>query len=343
MSHTKHTSLLTRDEFRNKVFARDNHVCVVCKASTKLDAHHVLERRLWSDGGYYIDNGASVCEPCHILAEATLISCETLREKCGVKTPVIPSHLYPDEVWDKWGNLVLPNGMRMKGELFYDESVQKVLQPVLHLFTDRVKYPRTYHFSWSPGATKDDRVLTDLSGFVGEEVVVTVKMDGENTTMYRDGLHARSLTYDPHPSRNRVRALQAALSSDIPEDMRVCGENLFAAHSIHYTELPSHFLMFSMWKQNKCLSWDETVEWAGLLDLQVVPTLYRGPWNERLIKGLFQPTYNGNVCEGYVVRPTREFSYSEFRRVVGKYVRPNHVTTHGHWMRSRLELNGIKE
>ena len=53
--------LLSRDEFREGVFERDGHKCVVCKEQGK-DAHHILERRLFNDGGYYLDNGATLCE-----------------------------------------------------------------------------------------------------------------------------------------------------------------------------------------------------------------------------------------------------------------------------------------
>lgn len=38
--------LLTRTDFRESVFKRDNYSCVVCKAKgVKLDAHHIIERR----------------------------------------------------------------------------------------------------------------------------------------------------------------------------------------------------------------------------------------------------------------------------------------------------------
>jgi 5-methylcytosine-specific restriction endonuclease McrA len=46
--------LLTRDEFRNAVFERDGHRCVICgneaREGVRLDAHHIIERRLWTDG-----------------------------------------------------------------------------------------------------------------------------------------------------------------------------------------------------------------------------------------------------------------------------------------------------
>lgn len=323
------SALLTRSQFREAVFARDNYLCVLCKFPA-VDAHHILERRLWSDGGYYIDNGASLCESHHIQAESTEIGCEVLRGACKIRTPCLPPHLYLDQNYDKWGNPILDNGQRMSGELFHDESVQKVLQPFLHLFTQRVKYPRTYHLPWSPTPSNDDRIISSLERLQDEEIVVTVKMDGENTTLYSDYIHARSLDYTVHESRNRVRALWSEVGYNIPEGWRVCGENLCVAHSIHYKRLPDYFLMFSIWNdRNVCLSWADTIEWAELIGVQPVPVLYRGPWDEKILRKLYTPLLNEDECEGYVVRVAREFHYKEFRHVVGKYVRAGHVPQHG--------------
>jgi len=336
--------LLTRDEFREGVFARDGHRCVGCGAPA-VDAHHIIERKLWPDGGYFLDNGASVCEACHLRAESTEISCDDLRTGCGIARAHLPDHFATDEVVDKWGNPILPNGQRLRGELFDDESVQKVLAPVLHLFTARVKYPRTFHLPWSPGATSDDRVMPDPDQALGGgEVVVTEKVDGECTTMYRDYLHARGVDYAAHPSRNRVCALHAALAHDIPDGWRVCGENLYAQHSIAYAELPAHFLVFSIWDdRNECLSWDDTVLWAKLLGLHVVPVLHRGPWNERSVRALDDGSTSclGGAREGYVVRKAGGFHYRAFRRSVAKYVRRDHVQTDDHWKAREVVPNRL--
>lgn len=306
------------------------------------DAHHIIERRLFPDGGYYLDNGVSVCGDCHLRAESTTLGCTELREMAGITTVVLPPHLYRDQEYDKWGNPVLPNGTRLRGELFWDSSVHKVLRPVWPLFTSHVKYPRTYHLPWSPGVGKDDRIIdsADLDAFRGRDVVVTVKMDGENTTMYQDYIHARSLEYSPHPSRDRVKALHAQLAHNIPPEWRVCGENLFAKHSIHYNNLSHFFQVFSVWDEmNVCLDWEETKVYSELLGLVTVPVLYQGPWDEKLIRGIYQDNYAGDECEGYVVRPSGEFHYAQFRRVVGKYVRANHVHTHAFWMQQTIVEN----
>jgi hypothetical protein len=339
------TSLMTRDEFREAVFARDQHLCVVCGAKA-VDAHHIMERRLFPDGGYYLDNGASLCEKHHLDAERTLISAQDLRDRIGAAV-VLPPHLYTDEQYDKWGNILLPNGQRLRGELFDDPSVNRVLDPVLSEFTTRVKYPRTWHLPWSPGATDDDRILDDTVALQGE-IVMTLKMDGEQTTIYPDGhVHARSIDTESHPSRDYVRGLAGRIAHELPRTWRICGENLYAKHSIKYEHLDSYFQVFSIWENLRCLSWKETEEWCSLLGLTTVPVLFWGQWDgedeERLHSWWkVNNRYAGDDHEGYVVRAAADFHFREFRTRVAKYVRSQHVQTHGHWMRSALEVNGLR-
>ena len=135
--------LLTRDQFREAVFNRDKHTCVVC-AKPGIDAHHILERRLFTDGGYYLNNGVTLCSDCHKAAESTSLTCEELRQRAGITVQCLPEHLEADGVYDKWGNPLIPNGQRFRGELFDEEGVQRALRDHLYLFTKRVKYPRTY-------------------------------------------------------------------------------------------------------------------------------------------------------------------------------------------------------
>jgi len=330
--------LLTRDDFREQVFKRDNHKCVFCDKEA-VDAHHIIERRLWPDGGYYLSNGASVCEDHHLECEMTTISVEEVREACGIRKFVLPPHLYTDQQYDKWGNIVLPNGQRLKGELFFDESVQKILDKggVLSLFTTHIKYSRTYHLPWSPGLHDDDRMMPNTDGFIGKHVVVTEKMDGENTTMYRDHIHARSVDSGNHPSRGWVKNFWSQIRHDIPEGWRVCGENMYAKHSIFYDNLPSYFLGFSIWNErNECLSWEDTLEWFDLLGIIPVPIISHGTYDERLIRKVTE-NYIGDCThhEGYVIRIADSFPVSQFRNVVGKYVRKDHIRTVTHWMRGK--------
>lgn len=332
--------LLTRDQFREGVFARDGHKCVFCDKPAK-DAHHILERRLWPDGGYYLDNGASVCEEHHLACERTAISVEDVRYASAITKVIVPPHLYDDHIYDKWGNPILEDGRRGKGELFFDESVQKVLKEggVLDLFTSKVKYPRTNHLPWSPGVNDDDRVMNDLSYFEGKRVIVTKKMDGENTTMYCDGIHARSLDSRGGEDRAWVKQFWSTIAHDIPQDWRICGENLWAEHSIHYSDLESYFMGFSVWNErNVCLSWDDTLEYFVLLGISPVPVIYDGIWDEKKIKGL-EKVLDFSKDEGYVIRLADAFEYKDFKRSIAKYVRKGHVQTTKHWRAGRAFIS----
>ncbi len=336
--------LLPRDEFRESVFKRDGYCCVVCKSGGKLDAHHIMERRLFDDGGYYINNGATLCEPCHILAEQTKISPKELYEKIGIEKYPLPDDFYDDYEYTKWGDICLSNGTRLKGPLFFDESVQKILKSggFLESYSKYVKYQRTYHLPWSESKTNDDRTLENTEHLKGKNVVVTVKMDGENTTIYSDGYcHARSVDAESHWTQSYVRNLAGKIGYELPDGWRICGENLYAKHSIKYTDLEDYFLMFSIWNEkNICLSWKDTIEWSQLLGLKTVPVLYQGIYDESLIKNLWNDIKNNH--EGYIIRLENSFNYSMFKKSVAKFVRLNHVQTSHHWKRENIEKNNLK-
>lgn len=337
-------NLLTRDTFRESVFKRDNYNCIICNKPAK-DAHHIIERRLFSDGGYYIDNGASLCEEHHIEAEKTTLSCDTIREKANIKNIIIPDHFYKEYSYDKWGNIILPNQTRVKGELFYDESVQKILKEgnVLNTFQKYIKYQRTYHLPWS-NLLKDDRILKDDTNFKDKNVVVTLKMDGENTNFYNDYVHARSLEYTPHETRNKVKGIWSNISYLIDENMRICGENLYAKHTIYYEDLPSYFMIFSIWIDNICLSWKETKEYAEIFNLPTVPVIYEGIYNKDEIIKSFEPFKDKH--EGYVIRLADEFTYMDFKKSIAKYVQESFKymvnNAHGHWINKKIEVNKLK-
>jgi len=174
---------------------------------------------------------------------------------------------------------------------------------------------------------------------MGKEVVITEKMDGENTTLYRDYLHARSIDSPHHPSRDLIKRFHAEIAFNIPEGWRICGENMYARHSIAYNNLPHHFLGFSIWNEkNECLSWEETVEWFKLLGIVPVPVLYEGVLTDEVLKDIVSGL-DLKHQEGFVIRVAGRFRYENFARCVAKYVRPNHIQTTRHWRRQKIIPN----
>jgi hypothetical protein len=198
------------------------------------------------------------------------------------------------------------------------------------------KYYRTKHLPTSPGFTGDDERLIDTIYFDNEEVVVTEKIDGENSTIYSDGsFHARSIDSGSAPWRSYVATEAARLSTyNLPENMRICGENMYAKHSIGYDNLETYFYAFNIWEDDYCLPWKQTLEWLELLELKHPPIIYEGKFDINKIQQAFEKYIEFKEVEGYVVRRTHGFLGNSFAENVCKYVRAGHVTTDSHWSKT---------
>ena len=115
----ENNKLLSREDFKRLVFERSNGKCCVpgCQEDA-VDAHHIIERHLFSDNGYYLSNGAGLCAKHHLDAENGVISPKELLEINNIDKEdiVVPDSLglsredyiellYNGEL-DKWGELV---------------------------------------------------------------------------------------------------------------------------------------------------------------------------------------------------------------------------------------------
>jgi hypothetical protein len=204
------------------------------------------------------------------------------------------------------------------------------------------KYPTTPHIPFSPGVSRQDKVLRSLSHFEGRPVVITSKRDGENTNLYSDGFHAKSVDSRHHASRDWVAAWHAQFAHDIPEGWRICGENLYALHSISYTDLTSYFEGFSVWDEtNTALDWDTTLDIFRLLDIEPVPVKWRGIFDEKVIHQLVREL-DTEVEEGLVMRLAGRFHFDDFAQSLAKWVRKDHVQTNDHWMHQAIVPNQLR-
>jgi ATP-dependent RNA circularization protein (DNA/RNA ligase family) len=204
------------------------------------------------------------------------------------------------------------------------------------------KYGRTYHLPYSPGATNDDRISNGVETLLGKEIVITEKLDGENTGMKDEGVYARShAAFTTSPWSREVRLLhKIKVENMLGEGVFLFGENLEGIHSIEYTNLESYFYIFGVRDNNKWVSWNEVEEYSYLLDIPTVPVLFKGVVNtekelqdivENLVK---QDSSLGGPREGIVVRNAGEFDNSDFAENVMKWVRKGHVQTDEHWTRN---------
>jgi len=199
------------------------------------------------------------------------------------------------------------------------------------------KYFKTHHLPWTLASTADDKILSHAElaqYFLGmDDAYVSIKLDGENTTIGRGYSHARSLDSKGHWSRDHIKQLAATLINDIPPGWRVCGENMLATHSIEYTNLESFFYVFSVWDEhNVRLSLDDMIEFCECLDLKMAPILKRGRFQSFIphVKKHFGLDLTKD--EGYVISNAKPFHYDDAKKNVAKFVREGHVQTDEHWM-----------
>ena len=206
------------------------------------------------------------------------------------------------------------------------------------------KYPRSWHLSYSEKKSGDDKTHKDDFHFNGVDVVVTIKMDGENTTIYNDHSHARSLdSKNDSEDRRWIDTLRKSkIEGNIPNSYRICGENMFYKHTCYYDDLESMFYAFSIWDNDICLSWDETKLWCGLLDLKIVPVIYEGIYDKNTIYKSFSKYLKDKNTEGFVIRKRDEFTLDEFPYSLSKYVKKDFIIPSEHWRYSAKTMNKLK-
>jgi hypothetical protein len=210
-----------------------------------------------------------------------------------------------------------------------------------------MKYPRTYHLPYSPGATNDDKKLSGnwFENYKGREIVITAKLDGENIHMTNSDCYARS---DGAPTRSPWSrniwdpkdGLFQKIWMLISDGETIFGENLYGIHSIYYPNLTAYFHLFATSYNNMWYSWDNVKDFADILEIPTVPELWRGivenePELKELVeKYVHEPEVYGPDREGVVVRLCDSFPLDDFPKYVCKWVRPGHVQTDEHWTKN---------
>ncbi len=201
------------------------------------------------------------------------------------------------------------------------------------------KYPRTYHFPFSEGATNDDRIQADWQGILQHELVLTEKLDGENSCIKANGVYARSHgAVNRNPWAKPVWDIWERVGHTLG-DLHIFGENMYAVHSLEYADLAHYFYVFAIRDGETWLSWNEVLEYAHLLDLPVAPVIQRGYFDEQSLKTFIEQHQRngsqlGGASEGVVCRLAAAFPDAAFAENVLKYVRKNHVQTDEHWTRN---------
>jgi len=208
------------------------------------------------------------------------------------------------------------------------------------------KYPRTFHFQFSPEVHDDDKVISMryLGNFLQDEIVILEKLDGANSCLKgHQGVFGRSHTLPTkEPWYDHLKGLYYSKLDNLNPDYWYFGENTYAIHSIKYTDMDSYFYLFAIYDTvNKIwLSWDDLVEEAKRVDIPTVPVLFRGTVismaevNKWMDKHITDESQLGGELEGFVMRVTKAIPGDKFNEFVAKYVRKGHVQTDDHWTKN---------
>lgn len=217
------------------------------------------------------------------------------------------------------------------------------------------KYPKTKHLPFSLKLSKkEDRNFNveNFKYFIGKEVIVTEKVDGGNESLLTDACLPRAMDDNSfmygHESRNWIKSFWNNIKHDIPEDLIISVENMFAVHTIYYDLLPSYAIGLGVWSKSKncLLCYDECLEWFSLLNISPAPLLYRGIYDENKIKECFtgkSKLATDSIQEGYVIRLAEEIARKEFGMKVAKFVTTKFEIPDEHWSKNQIRLNKLKE
>ena len=353
---------MSRTDFRQACVERDGGECLSPHCNNPVTAdpdgpgevHHIMERKLWSDGGYIPDNGASVCNECHRLAEDNIIPPQAFWRWAGIEDPPLPEGVRLDS--DKWG--------------------EPLEQPAWQEHREYIKYPSTRHLPFSHEREADDTAHKEVDCFLDIPLVATLKMDGGNAMLVKD-------TENPIRARNGRQAdkdhfdmakqwyWDNNLYSKIPEHLQIFGEWLYAKHSIHYgcdceeecedvgPALRDYFQVFGVYdtRFDLWLGWIETKRVAqdiGLTMAQGAETAYDdsakapiGEFDNRQEFWDYAWELSQNVVEqgheGIVIRSALPFHYGQIGERLGKYVRPGHVKEdEKHWSKRPTVQNQLR-
>ena len=287
-----------------------------------VDAHHIIERKKWNDEGYYLDNGASLCEEHHKMAENDIILPHTLRNYCGIKNIILPSNFNSNNDYTKWG-IVLPRKTNKN-----------------------IKFPSMLYLPFSPSIAGEVGVIKNLLKY---PCIITIKMDGSNVKLTNKYVAARNGQQANHKSFDYLKAFHKIICYKIPEHLIVFGEWLYAKHSIRYTKLKNYLQLFAIFdiKNHMWLAWEDVETMANNLGVITVPVIkeVKYDYDYELIKDVTKIGADviADGHEGLVIRSMFPFHESQFTIRMMKYVRANHVQTDIHWSNKPIIRNEVEK
>lgn len=320
--------LKSREEFKESVSLRDKGKCIICGKDYD-EVHHITERKLWKDGGYYLNNGASLCNFHHRQAESNILCPQYLSYILDINLHT-PGYFKESIDYNKWGE-----EFDMPREFDF-------------------KYPSTWYLPFSPSVALEDnrRKCESVKHLIGVPLVSSIKMDGSNSRMTNEKAAARNGHQAIHSSFDLLKNMfESRIKYLIPENLIIFGEWIYAQHSIKYEgdlSLHDYFQCFSIYDRNKniFLDWNTTKDLCKKFNISTVPILsenkvFHSEWEIVKYLSKLGEDVVKQGHEGIVVRSAYGYHYSQHKDFVLKYVRINHVQTDKMWSHKPVIKNQL--
>lgn len=213
------------------------------------------------------------------------------------------------------------------------------------------KYEKTFRIS-SPSiqvAGKLNLTSGDQKSLLNGKVEISEKMDGANVGIVRSennwtlqkrrglaetGVHEQFAFFWNWARYNESRILQ------IPKNHIVYGELLYTKHNIHYTSLPSYFLVFDIWNGKEYLDYQDKNVLLEKLGFLSVPILHYGYVTiSEVDRFIGKSAYADGLMEGIVIK-------NYHKQMRGKLVRKEfmkELDENDHWMHQAHKRNLLAE
>ena len=182
--------------------------------------------------------------------------------------------------------------------------------------------------------------MEDPQALADREIVVTEKLDGDNTLIFQGEVYDRSGAR-AGPWAGLVKKHHAWKLAGT--GLSLYGENLHPVHAIEYAPMApgETFRAFALRRLDGTFeSFQALEDLCSSLDIPTVPVLFRGRRNsaaelDQLIhRAHTEPSLLGGEREGVVVRVSGEIRTPDFPRMACKSVRLGHVQAEEHWRRN---------
>lgn len=181
---------------------------------------------------------------------------------------------------------------------------------------------------------------------------LTVKRDGENSSLYCDGyFHIRSLD-STRPSKDpRAKTWALTICPFLKEAgyHRLVFENCYDCHSIHYSKaagnaLDSYYQTILITKmvggEEIVIPIRESIKFCVSHHMGHVPLIGYADGSKDLLH--YSKCINTEMEEGIVVRNPSSFPLEDLGSNSAKWVRTNHVQTDDHWTMEDLPPNEVE-